>query len=253
MARAASTGRKPYNIQLVYDTGAADMIGAYKDLVREFGLSKFPQYLGESVHRISDRRFNIAARESKDAIKHMFEWNTVGATPGSRLWETYYVKGTGFIGYTYMPSKRLVPAADEFTKYRHKFVNKAAAMEEAPTVTIAPDQSQYLRWRSGGTEVRSYGAIEMPVAGGVYKGKFQAFFLTFWATGGAGTVGEVAHALRSSSKFRLEYRKNQIAGLKRKVTNQQKAARRGNGATKAMAAQRIKEIEMEILKLGGTL
>lgn len=253
MARAASTGQKPYKIQLTYDTGAADMIGAYGDLVKEFRLSKFPQYLGDSVHRISDRRFNIAAREARDEIKHMFEWNTVGATPGSRLWETFYVRATGFIGYTYMPSKRLVPAADEFTKYRHKFVNKAAAMEEAPTVTIAPDQSQYLRWRSGGEEIRSYNEIEMPVAGGVYRGKFQAFFLAFWASGGAGTVGEVAHALRSSSKFRFEYKKNQIAGLKRKITSQQTAAKRGNRSTKAMAVQRIKEIETEILKLGGTL
>lgn len=253
MARQVSAQR-PYNIQLSYDTGAADMVGAYKDLVREFGLSKFPHYLGDAVHRISDRRFNTEMTAAHDEMKHMFEWGTKGATAGSRLWETFYVRSSGFIGYTYLPSKRLVPAADEFTKFRHKFINKAAAMEEAPVVTIAPVDAKFLRWREkDNTEGRSFKPIQRQIAGGEYQGKFQAFFLTFWATGGAGTISDVAHAIKSSHKFRFEYKKNKIAGLKRRVTNEQKAARRGNAKTKAMAQQRIKEIETEIIKLGGTL
>lgn len=241
-----------------FDVGAADMVGAYRELVREFGLSKMPKYLGEAIHRIGDKRFNKSIMAAGDEYKHMFEWGTKGGSPASRLWKTVYDSDTKIMTYVFLPSKRLVPKADEFTKFRHTFTAKAAVMEEAPEVDIKPQQAKFLRWRekSGdggqGKEVRSMGVTQQ-VAGGVYEGKFDAAFLLFWATGGMGTTKEVAHALRSSGPLRTEYTKNKIIGLKRRITNQQKKAASGDAKIKAMAAQRIKEIELEVIKLGGTL
>lgn len=241
-----------------FETGSADMVGAYKELVKEFGLSKMPKYLGEAIHRVGDRRFNKMITSAGDEYKHMFEWGTKGGSPAARLWQTVYDPNTKVMTYIFLPSKRMVPKADEFTKFRHTFEAKAAVMEEAPVVEIAPKQAKFLRWRQKGedgeqgAEVRSMGVTQQ-VAGGVYEGKFDAAFLLFWASGGMGTTREIAHALRSSGPLRAEYTKNKIIGLKRRITNQQKKAATGDSKVKQMAAQRIKEIEMEVIKLGGTL
>lgn len=237
-----------------FDTGSADMVGAYRELVKEFGLSKMPQYLGEAIHRIGDRRFNNHIADAGDEFKHMFEWGTKGRSAPARLWKTVYEPQTKLMTYVFLPSRRLVPKTDEFVKFRHTFEAKAAVMEEAPIVEIAPRQAQFLRWRDkAGTEIRSKEGITVQVAGGVFQGKFNAAFILFWASGGMGTTREVAHALRSSGPLRAEYRKNQIAGLKRRITNQQKKAATGDAKIKAMAKERIKEIEMEVIKLGGKL
>lgn len=241
-----------------YEVGAADMVGAYRELVKEFGLSRMPKYLGEAIHRIGDRRFNATIAAAGDEYKHMFEWGTKGGSQSSRLWKTVYDSDTKIMSYVFLPSKRLVPKADEFTKFRHTFVEKAALMETAPEVDIKPQQAQFLRWReknddgSTGKEIRSLGVTQQ-VAGGVFEGKFDAAFLVFWATGGMGTTKEVAHRLRSSGPLRTEYTRNKIIGLKRRITNQQKKASAGDAKIKAMAAERIKEIELEVIKLGGTL
>lgn len=237
-----------------FDTGSADMVAAYRELIREFELSKMPKYLGEAIHRIGDRRFNNRIADAGDEFKHMFEWGTKGRSPASRLWETVYDHKTKMMTYVFLPSRRLVPKTDEFTKFRHTFEAKAAVMEEAPFVDIAPQQAEFLRWRDkSGTEVRSKQGINVQVAGGVYEGKFDAAFLLFWANGGMGTTREVAHALRSSGPLRTEYNRNKIIGLKRRITNQQKKAATGDAKIKAMAKERIKEIELEVIKLGGTL
>ena len=250
--RSGSVNVPPPQVDLKsFDTGMADMVGAYKELVKEFGLSKVPKYMSEAAHRIGDRRFN-ALIAGDETYKHMFEWGTKGGSPASRLWKTVYDHDTSIMTYIFLPSRKLVPKADEFTKFRHTFEAKAAVMEEAPVVDIKPQQAKFLRWRKGEQEVRSMG-VRGPVAGAKYKGKFDSAFLLFWTTGGGGTTRELAHAMRSSGPLRTEYTKNKIAGLKRRITNQQKKADAGDAKVKAMAKQRIKEIEMEVIKLGGKL
>lgn len=240
-------------VHLSYEVGAADIVSSYSYLLRELNMSKFTQYLGHAVHRVADRRFNVYMTENREQHKHMFEWGTKGATPGSRLWKTIYIPQSKTLTYEFLPSRRLVPAADEHTKYRHKFREKAAAMEEAPVVTIAPRDSEYLRWREGGEEVIAHKPITRKVAGGVFEGKFMATFLLFWAAGGGGTVDEMAHAIRSSPQFQFEYKRAQLQGLKRRITNQRTKARTGSAKAKSMAAQRIKELEVEVIKLGSKL
>lgn len=240
-------------VTLTYDDGASDIVAAYSHLLRELGMSRFTQYLGESIKRIGDRRFDAYMTTNLEEHKHMFEWGAKSVTPATKLWKTVYSNQTGLLTFVYVPSRKLVPATDEFTKYRHTFREKAAAMEEAPTVTIAPKNSRYLRWREGGSEIRSYQEIEMPVAGAVYRGKFNATFLAFWAGDAGGTMDDMVRRIKSSSRFRFDYNRAQIAGLKRRISNQQKKASTGSAQAKAMAAKRIKEIEMEVIKLGGTL
>lgn len=240
-------------ITLSYETGAADIVKSHSYLLKELRMSNFTQYLGESVQRIGDRKFNAYMTTNAEKYKHMFEWGTKGGTPASRLWKTVYSSKTGLLTFTYRQSVKQVPGTDEHTKYFHVFREKAAAMEEAPTVTIAPDQSKFLRWKEKGVEFRSTKPIKMEVAGGVYKGKFNAAFLAFWVDGAGGTMTGVAHAIRSSPKFQLQYKRNKIIGLKRRITNQQGKAAGGDAKARLMAAERIKEYEREIRKLGGTL
>lgn len=249
--------RSPYasDIKVEYDGGSVDIIRSYSFLLKEFKMSKrFPDYLGNAVQRVADRRFNAYMTANAEEHKHMFEWGTKGTTQASRLWITQYAKG--LISYAYLPSRKLVPAKLPHTKYRHVFENKAKVMEEAPVVIIEPKKAKYLRWRGGvdGEEVRSYNGIIVEVAGAKFKNKFQNTFLIFWATGAGGTMAEMKHAIESSPTFQFEYKKNQIIGLKRRIKGQQKKANATNDAkTKAMAQQRVKELERAVTRLGGTL
>lgn len=246
--------KNPYssNITIEYDAGMVDMIKSHRYLIKEFNLSKFPKYLETAVYEVADRRFDAYMFANREEYKHVFEWGAKSTVPGDKLWVT--LKVGDLYTYEFLPSRKVVPAKLPHTKYFHIFREKAAVMEEAPTVLIEPQRSKYLRWRGpDGEEVRNYEGIIMQVAGGKYKNKFRTAFLLFWASGGGGTMEEFAREIRNSSEFRNIYNKNQIAGLKRRITNKQNKTANGDAQARAMAAQKIKEWEGMIIGLGGKL
>ena len=241
----ARNTRVTSDLTVQYESGFVDMVKTYRYMLDEVHQKKFTKTLQEAVYRVVDRRFTAYMIANREEYKHVFEWNS-----NKPLWVTEMVYD--FAGYTFLPSRKLVPVTLPHTKYRHVFREKARVMEEAPSVVIAPVKSKYLRWRgANGEEVKSYKAIQVDkVAGGKYENAFQNAFLLFWATGGDATAAELAHAVSSSPKFRMQVRDNKINGLKRAMTMQKKKYERGDAKAKALASERMAEITQEAKKYG---
>lgn len=241
----ARSTRVTSDLKVSYESGYVDMVKTYRYMLKEFDQKKFTKTLESSIYRVVDNRFKAYMIANREEYKHVFEWES-----NRPLWITELVLGV--VGYTFLPSTKEVPAKLPHTKYRHVFREKARVMEEAPAVKIAPVQAKYLRWRgAGGEEVRSYQAIDVPmVAGGKYKNAFETAFLLYWATGGDATAAEIAHAVGSSPKFRMQIKQNKINGLKRAMTMQSKKAGSNDSKVAALAKARMDEITEEARKIG---
>lgn len=241
----ARNTRVTSDITVQYESGFVDMVQTYRYMLDDLHQKRFTKTLQNSLFSVVDRRFTAYMVANRDDYKHVFEWNS-----NKPLWivEMAY----DFAGYTFLPSTKLVPAKLPHTKYRHVFREKAQVMEDAPAVVIAPVKAKYLRWRGAeGEEVKSYKAIEVDaVAGGKYKNAFDTAFLLYWATGGDATAAELAHAVSSSPKFRMQVKQNKINGLKRAMTMQKKKSNTGSGKARALAKERMEEIIKEARQYG---
>lgn len=208
-------------VQIALDLdGIAKMIGAGKALAEVDKDKDYMDNLVRAAFDAADEEFNLeaAAAGATGAIRHMFEWGTVGINRGrtnmrpnplterARLWNTT-MNGVGLnqtIAYIFKPSLAYVPKptkrdtgmATEVIESleRHVFNWKAMVLETGATVTIKPVNARMLLipWYPEGAEMftnydKSRGFklskgphTHSPGDTGGTTGTFTAFWTEFW-------------------------------------------------------------------------
>lgn len=198
---------------------------------------KDPNYLDavvDEAFEIADNTFNVhaAAYGASGAIKHMYEWGTVGinrgrsnvrmspTNPNARLWNNFS-EGKGLdrtVWFAYRPSVANVPkpttgetgmSSEVIRKMRdHVFRWKAEVMEEGHDVTIAPRKAKFLLIPAYAENrpymrphdiKRGYALLQRPVtmSPGASKsyGNFTAFWTSFWHGEGAEILEDATNGM----------------------------------------------------------
>jgi hypothetical protein len=166
--------------------------------------------------RQADNQFNkvAAASGASGAIKHMFEWGTLGINRGAtnmrpgpleeraRLWEDYIIdkgpQGGVKVDFEYKPSvadvpiPTVVPMEIRQLMRKHQFKWKAEVLEEGRPVHITRQDAEFLLipYKAGMTGFRPYDikrgytltrhAIDT-VPGKDIEGRFPALWTRFWS------------------------------------------------------------------------
>jgi len=116
--------------------------------------SRFTETIFNQINKDFGEYIDSLARSKPKSLHHVYEWNAVG-NKTSRLFELKILSSSGLsftIGYSFKPSKSLVPSNGN-SRRRHVFVNKAQVMEEGNPLTIYPRHAERLVFESEGTTV----------------------------------------------------------------------------------------------------
>lgn len=197
----------------------AKSIGAAWGVMEAMDSKDYQQSLIENGFNVANLDFNreAAAFAATGAIKHMYEWGTLGINTGrtnvrpdpmserARLWNPT-MQGTGFhqqLDFDFKPSVAFVPkptsrdtgmdpAVIELMR-DHIFWNKAMVMESGMTVSISPREAEFLL-------IPLYKGNDYPAArpydfkrgymlqsgpnvfrpGAKSAGRFNAYWVAFW-------------------------------------------------------------------------
>jgi hypothetical protein len=199
----------------------------------------------DEAFELADESFNLqaAAYASTGAIRHMYEWGTLGVNkgrsnvrlnpnnPAARLW-TNFAEGAGLdrtLWFAYRPSVANVPkptvastgmSSETIAKMRdHVFRWKAEVMEEGQDVTIKPRKAKFLLipayeenrpYMRPNDIKRGYMLTKGPVTvnpgQSTAYGNFTAFWTTFWAGEGAEILNDSVNS-QILSDYEPEFRK----------------------------------------------
>lgn len=113
--------------------------------------SQFTKIMFEQIDKDFGEYIDSLARSKPKSLHHVYEWKKTGVKT-ARLFDLNVLSQDGLsfrIGYSFKPSKSLVPATDK-TKRRHVFANKAAVMEEGKPLVIRPKHSNRLVFEMDG-------------------------------------------------------------------------------------------------------
>lgn len=116
--------------------------------------SKFTETIFNQINKDFGEYIDSLARTRPKSLHHVYEWNLVG-NKNARLFELKVLSSNGLsfkIGYSFKPSKSLVPSSGN-RRRRHVFVNKAQVMEEGNPLVIYPRHAERLVFESEGTTV----------------------------------------------------------------------------------------------------
>lgn len=116
--------------------------------------SKFTEVIFKQIDKDFGEYIDALARSKPRSLHHVYEWNSVG-TKTSRLFELKVLSTSGLsfkIGYSFKPSKSLVPSSGNSNR-RHVFVNKAQIIEEGKPLIVFPRQAERLVFESEGKTI----------------------------------------------------------------------------------------------------
>jgi hypothetical protein len=115
------------------------------------------------------------ARVNPSILHHVYEWNKTGS-PSGRLYDIVYTVSN--LGLSFNSSFRQSKTIQNGS--REPFYDKARIMEEGIPVTIAPKQSQALRFTDNGEEVFTKTPVTVLNPGGQAEGQFEQVFDNFF-------------------------------------------------------------------------
>lgn len=113
--------------------------------------SQFTKIIFDQIDKDFGEYIDSLARSKPKSLHHVYEWKKVGIK-SARLFDLKVLSQDGLsfkIGYSFKPSKSLVPASGK-TKRRHVFVNKAEIIEAGRPLVIRPKHSSRLVFEMDG-------------------------------------------------------------------------------------------------------
>jgi len=170
---------------------------------------KLMAHFGESIKEMIGDFIDSNARVDPSSLHHVYEWYQVG-NPASRLFDIQYVvSGKGLsINGTLTQSSSVQRGSNT------PFYSKAKIMESGVPVTIAPKNSNVLRFESNGETVFTKKPVQVNNPGGDnVVGSFENTFRSFFVTYGSQAILEMS-GLGAALKTPTEFKKNFVAGVK---------------------------------------
>lgn len=116
--------------------------------------SKFSSVIFAQIDKDFGEYIDALARSKPKSLHHVYEWGRVGSKT-ARLFQLNLLSQEGLsfkVGYKFKPSKSFVPA-NEFSRRRHVFVNKAEIMEAGTPLVITPKHAERLVFQVDGETV----------------------------------------------------------------------------------------------------
>ncbi|MEY4331291.1 MAG: hypothetical protein RLZZ196_29 [Bacteroidota bacterium] len=116
--------------------------------------SKFTQTIFKQIDEDFGQYIDALARTKPKSLHHVYEWGGIG-NKNKRLFDLKILSQEGLsfkIGYSFLPSKSLVPASNK-SKRRHVFINKAEIMEKGIPLKISPRYAERLVFEIDGETV----------------------------------------------------------------------------------------------------
>ena len=140
------------------------------------GKNIFLNKLGNEVVELAKQYIDSSARVSPSTLHHVYEWYQTGS-PNARLFDvTYTVSHLGLsFKSTFSQSRSIQNGSKE------PFYNKANIMETGMSVTIAPRNSNVLRFEVNGEPVYTKNPVIVENPGGNTQGQFEKIFDSFFS------------------------------------------------------------------------
>lgn len=176
----------------------------------------FNKELGLFIEEALKKYIDAKARGNPSALHHVYEWGMVGS-PAGRLFEFTMINSQTFITFT----GRFLPSSSISDTSTQPFTNKAEIMEKGITITINPENSNFLAFEDDGETVFTSQSvvIENPGGSGV-QGSFEAvvreFFNNYLTVGllkSAGIFDKLRYAKEYSNRFVQGSKTGSSAGM----------------------------------------
>lgn len=140
------------------------------------GKNIFLNKLGNEVVELAKQYIDSSARVSPSTLHHVYEWYQTGS-PNARLFDvTYTVSHLGLSFKSTFSQSRSIQNGS-----REPFYNKANIMETGMSVTIAPRNSNVLRFEVNGEPVYTKNPVIVENPGGNTQGQFEKIFDSFFS------------------------------------------------------------------------
>ena len=140
------------------------------------GKNIFLNKLGNEVVELAKQYIDSSARVSPSTLHHVYEWYQTGS-PNARLFDvTYTVSHLGLSFKSTFSQSRSIQNGS-----REPFYNKANIMETGMSVTIAPRNSNVLRFEINGEPVYTKNPVIVENPGGNTQGQFEKIFDSFFS------------------------------------------------------------------------
>jgi hypothetical protein len=164
----------------------------------------FNRELAIFVEEALKRYIDAKARGNPEALHHVYEWDMVGS-PSGRLFEFSVNTSQNFISFvgSLLPSRTVSGTSTE------PFVDKAVIMEKQITITIDPENSDFLAFEDDGELIFTSESIVIDTPGGsAVGGSFEAvvreFFNSYLTVGllkSSGIFDKLRYAKEYSRRF----------------------------------------------------
>jgi hypothetical protein len=169
-------------IKLKFDTKAfnkelkniIDYSAGFVDGVQT-GKKEFLNSLGPEIAEQASQFIDINARVDYQSLHHVYEWGKTGDA-SDRLFDITYTVSN--LGLSFTSNFRQSTSVQQGSKT--PFYDKASIMESGRSVTIAPVQSEVLRFEVGGETVYTKKPVTVANPGGNTQGQFANVFDMFF-------------------------------------------------------------------------
>lgn len=176
----------------------------------------FNRELGFFIEEALNKYIDAKARANSESLHHVYEWEQVGS-PSGRLFE-FNVSATQ---RTIRLSGRLLPSRSISPTSTEPFVNKAEIMEDRITITIEPENGEFLVFEDDGQTIFTKNSVTVetpggPAVGGSFEKAVDDFFNNYLTVGllrSSGIFDKLEYANEYSNRFSQGTRVGESAGI----------------------------------------
>lgn len=177
---------------------------------------EFNRDLGLFVKEALEKYIDAKARGNPERFHHIYEWGMTGS-PSARLFDISVSYTQTFIRFAvrFLPSKTIPENSTE------PFIDKAEIMENGVTITISPENSDFLAFEDDGQTIFTRESVVIENPGGTeVQGSFSKivsdFFNNYLTVGllkSSGIFDKLKYAKEYSKRFSQGSKVGQSAGI----------------------------------------
>lgn len=176
----------------------------------------FNRELSIFIEEALNKYIDAKARANPESLHHIYEWNMVGM-PSGRLFEFTTTHSQNFISFV----ARFLPSTRPSDNSTEPFTNKANVMEKQITITIQPENGDFLAFEDDGETIFTSDTVVIDTPGGAAVGgsferivkEFFNNYLTVGLLKSSGIFDKLRYAKEYSKRFSQGARSGSSAGI----------------------------------------
>lgn len=176
----------------------------------------FNRELSVFVEEALKKYIDARARANPESLHHVYEWGMTGS-PAGRLFEFTSTVSQSFINF----SGKFLPSTVPSETSTEPFIDKAMIMEKQISITIDPENSEFLVFEDDGELVFSSGSVTIDTPGGAAVGgsfveavsDFFNNYLTVGLLKSSGIFDKLKYAKEYSRRFSQGAKSGSSAGF----------------------------------------